>query len=293
MDEVIRGSTTRSSSSPRCSPAGTRRPPRLTWLNCGHPPAYVADPDGELHELEGPVHAALGAGGEPPLRDHAVTARERRPARARHRRHHRARDGGRRALRRRRRCGSAIADAPAPTAAATAMAIQRAVTDCWPSRSPTTRRSSSSPSTEAARSDALLARTMTAVRQALPLAVAVLALTGCGRSADRTSVRAVAEGFYAAAGDHAGARACGWLSADARQALEKDESAPCPRAVERLKLSGRRARRVEVYSTEAAVALRGGDTVYLQHTARGWRIAAAGCRAPGLRQARRICELQS
>ena len=126
---------------------------------------------------------------------------------------------------------------------------------------------------------------MTAVRQALPLAVAVLALTGCGRSADRTSVRAVAEGFYAAVGDHAGARACGWLSADARQALEKDESAPCPRAVERLELSGRRARRVEVYSTEAAVALRGGDTVYLQDTARGWRIAAAGCRAPGLRQA--------
>ena len=133
---------------------------------------------------------------------------------------------------------------------------------------------------------------MTATRQALPLAVAVLALAGCGRSGDRASVQSVAEGFYAAVGDHDGARACGWLSADARQALEKDESAPCARAVERLKLSGRRARRVEVYSTEAAVALRGGDAVYLQDTSHGWRISAAGCRAPAY-DTPADCELQS
>jgi hypothetical protein len=133
---------------------------------------------------------------------------------------------------------------------------------------------------------------MTAARQALPLVVAVLALTGCGRSGDRASVRTVAEGFYAAVGDHAGARACAWLSAGARQALEQDESAPCARAVERLQLSGRRARSVQVYSTEAAVALRGGDTVYLQDTARGWRISAAGCRDPAHDQPA-DCELAS
>ena len=40
---------------------------------------------------------------------------------------------------------------------------------------------------------------MTATRQALPLAVAVLALAGCGRAGDRASVRSVAESFYAAA----------------------------------------------------------------------------------------------
>jgi hypothetical protein len=133
---------------------------------------------------------------------------------------------------------------------------------------------------------------MTAMRQALPLAVAALALTGCGRSGDRASVRGVAEGFYAAVNHHQGARACALLSADARQALEKDESAPCARAVERLQLSGGRARRVEVSSTDAAVALRGGDTVYLQDTARGWRIAAAGCRHPGYDRPA-DCELQS
>ena len=135
---------------------------------------------------------------------------------------------------------------------------------------------------------------MTRTRQALPLAVAALALAvaGCGRTADRASVRSIAQSFYAAAGAHDGARACAWLSADARQALEQDQSEPCARAVEQLKLSGNRARRVEVYSTEAAVALRGGDVVYLEETPQGWRISAAGCRAPAYTKPA-TCELQS
>ena len=59
-----------------------------------------------------------------------------------------------------------------------------------------------------------MARAMTATRQALPLAVAVLALAGCGRSGDRADARAVAESFYAAVNGHEGARACTWLSPD-------------------------------------------------------------------------------
>ena len=133
---------------------------------------------------------------------------------------------------------------------------------------------------------------MTATRRALPLAIAVVALAGCGRDGDRASVRSVAEGFYAAAAANDGARACAWLSADARQALEQDQSEPCGRAVEGLKLTGSRARRVEVYSTEAAVALRGGDVVYLETTPEGWRISAAGCRHPA-HATPATCELQS
>ena len=34
---------------------------RLTWINCGHPPGFIADPEGTLTELDGPVHAALGS----------------------------------------------------------------------------------------------------------------------------------------------------------------------------------------------------------------------------------------
>ena len=133
---------------------------------------------------------------------------------------------------------------------------------------------------------------MTATRQAVSLAIAVLALAGCGRSGDRTDVRSVAESFYAAADAHDGARACTWLSADARQALEQDQSQPCAKAVGQLKLSGRSARRAEVYSTEAAVALRGGDVVYLESTPQGWRISAAGCRDPAYATPA-TCELQS
>lgn len=133
---------------------------------------------------------------------------------------------------------------------------------------------------------------MTATRQVVLLALAALLVAGCGRAGDRASVRSVTERFYAAVEAHEGAQACGWLSAGARQALEQDESAPCPRAVEELKLSGRRAWRVEVYSTEAAVALRGGDVVYLETTPEGWRISAAGCRAPAYAKPA-TCELQS
>ena len=38
------------------APTGT-----LTFLNCGHPPGYLADPEGALRALEGPVHAPLGS----------------------------------------------------------------------------------------------------------------------------------------------------------------------------------------------------------------------------------------
>ena len=133
---------------------------------------------------------------------------------------------------------------------------------------------------------------MTPTRQALPLAVAVVALAGCGRSGDRADARSVAESFYAAAAGHDGARACTWLSTGARQALEQDESEPCARAVGQLKLTGRRARRVEVNSTNAAVALRGCDVVYLEETPEGWRISAAGCRAPAYDKPA-DCEVQS
>lgn len=133
---------------------------------------------------------------------------------------------------------------------------------------------------------------MRAMRQALPLAIAVLALAGCGRSGDSARVRSVAESFYAAAGAHDGARACAWLSTDARQALEQDQSEPCARAVDGLKLTGRRASRVEVFSTEAAVSLRGGDVVYLEDTPQGWRISAAGCRDPAYDKPA-DCEVQS
>jgi serine phosphatase RsbU (regulator of sigma subunit) len=104
---------------------------RLTWINCGHPPGFVADTDGTLTELDGPVHAALGSVGEPRgfelttvrlesadrlvLVTDGITGRE-------------VEGGGTFGVDGLRR---AVRDAPAATAAATAMAIQHAVTSCW------------------------------------------------------------------------------------------------------------------------------------------------------------------
>jgi hypothetical protein len=133
---------------------------------------------------------------------------------------------------------------------------------------------------------------MTPTRHVLVLALAAVVVAGCGRSGDRATVRSVAEGFYAAVDGHEGVRACALLSAGARQAIEQDESAPCARAVDHLKLSGRRAQRVVIHSTNAAVELGGGDVVYLETTPQGWRISAAGCRDPAYDKPA-DCELES
>jgi hypothetical protein len=92
---------------------------------------------------------------------------------------------------------------------------------------------------------------MTGARHVLLLCAGLLALAGCGRSGDRTTVASVAEGFYSAVATHDGARACARLSAEARKALEQQEAMPCARAVVHHDLSGRRAQLVSVYSVNA------------------------------------------
>jgi AcrR family transcriptional regulator len=103
----------------------------LAWVNCGHPPAYLVDADGNLHELTGPTHPALGTG--PPDRTFQTTERHLLPGERlilvtvgiteRH-----VEGGGRFGVEGLRR---ALDRAENPTAAATALAIQDAVTDCW------------------------------------------------------------------------------------------------------------------------------------------------------------------
>jgi hypothetical protein len=133
---------------------------------------------------------------------------------------------------------------------------------------------------------------MSAWRAGVLVPIGLLALTGCGRSRDHATVRGVAEAFYAAVAQHDGAKACALLSADARKALEQQESSPCERAVVHLDLSGSRAHIVRVYTTDAAVELIHGDTVFLQQTPQGWRVDAAGCR-PHARGEPADCEVAS
>jgi hypothetical protein len=118
-------------------------------------------------------------------------------------------------------------------------------------------------------------------RSLVAVALLAAALCACGRSGDRQTVRAAAVQFYAAVDRHEGSRACALLSPQTRRALEEQESESCDNAVESLDLTGGPVGSVSVYSTEAAVELRGGDTVFLEDTKEGWRIAAAGCRPSG------------
>jgi hypothetical protein len=129
-------------------------------------------------------------------------------------------------------------------------------------------------------------------RALVACALLAAALCACGRSSDRQTVRDAAAQFYAAVDGHEGARACALLSADTRKALEDQESESCDKAVEGLDLTGGPVGSVSVYSTEAEVELRGGDTVFLQDTKEGWRIAAAGCRPSGHEEPA-DCEVQA
>jgi len=103
----------------------------FTWVNCGHPHAYLADVDGHVTQLEGPVHPPLGTGdGEPTftLTERQLASHERLILVTDGITQRRTQDGGRFGLDGIRR---AVSGLDHPTAAATAMAILQAVTDCW------------------------------------------------------------------------------------------------------------------------------------------------------------------
>ncbi len=103
----------------------------LTWVNCGHPPAYVADADGNLSELHSPPHPVLGTPDHEPTftaTEHQLRSDERLILVTDGISERRTEDGGHFGVDGIRR---AIAGIENPTAAATAMAVLQAVTDCW------------------------------------------------------------------------------------------------------------------------------------------------------------------
>jgi serine phosphatase RsbU (regulator of sigma subunit) len=103
----------------------------FTWVNCGHPHAFLVDLDGSVEVLEGPEHPPLGAAdGKAPF---SATSRQL----SRDQRlilvtdgitQRRTENDGQFGIEGIRR---AIEEAESSTAAATAMSILQAVTDCW------------------------------------------------------------------------------------------------------------------------------------------------------------------
>ena len=104
---------------------------RLTWVNCGHPFAYLADSDGTLSELTSAEHPALGVGDD----ERTFTVSERQLHSGQRLilvtdgiTERRTEDGGTFGIDGVRQC---LAELQNPTAAATAMAVLQAVTECW------------------------------------------------------------------------------------------------------------------------------------------------------------------
>lgn len=134
---------------------------------------------------------------------------------------------------------------------------------------------------------------MTREARAAVLALAAAAvLGGCGGGDDEAASR-VAEGFYASVSAGQGAKACAQLGQSTRESLVQEEEKPCSEAVLSLDLSGSRAEGATVWVTAAQVRLHRGDTVFLDETAEGWRVAAAGCRPKVGEEQPYDCEVES
>ena len=121
---------------------------------------------------------------------------------------------------------------------------------------------------------------------------AAAALGGCAGGDDEAAGRA-AERFYTSVSERDGREACDQLEQSTREALEHDESAPCEKAVLTLDLTGARAESATVWVTSAQVRLRRGDTVFLDETPGGWRVAAAGCKPQPGEERPYECEVES
>jgi hypothetical protein len=106
----------------------------------------------------------------------------------------------------------------------------------------------------------------------------VLLLAACGTGASEEESERVVNRFQAAVASADGATACAQLTEHLRSAFEEDEGKRCSAAIVGLGLDGLgRAARTRVYITSALVNVAGGDDAFLDQTARGWRISAAGC----------------
>jgi hypothetical protein len=124
------------------------------------------------------------------------------------------------------------------------------------------------------------------------LLLAAAAVGGCSGEDDEAASRS-AERFYAAVEARDGAAACAQLEESTREALEHEEKSPCAEAVLSLELSGAEAESATVWVTSAQVRLRDGDTVFLDETPDGWRVAAAGCKPQAGEEQPYQCEVES
>jgi hypothetical protein len=101
----------------------------------------------------------------------------------------------------------------------------------------------------------------------------VVLVSGCS-SAERPEVERVATAFEDASGD--ARERCELLTPQTLEQLEEQLEKPCAEGIGDVPLEGGDVEGVEVWGGDAQVRL-SDDTVFLTHTATGWRVAAAVC----------------
>ena len=124
------------------------------------------------------------------------------------------------------------------------------------------------------------------------LALACVALAGCGSTDRAPDAAAVAERFHDAVGRQDGEAACSELAEETASKLEQQEGRPCEEAILELDLPGDgRTVHTSVYVITASVSLAAGGETFLDEFSDGWKVSAAGCQqtAPDLPH---DCELE-
>ena len=112
---------------------------------------------------------------------------------------------------------------------------------------------------------------------ALLAALLVLGLSGCGTTTSEDDARGSAQRFFSALTRHDGEAACHELAEETATAVADEEKKPCGEAVLSLGLPTAPVRHLEVYLGSAQAKLQGGGAVFLDETAKGWKVSAAGC----------------
>ena len=112
----------------------------------------------------------------------------------------------------------------------------------------------------------------------LAVLVAGVLLTGCGTSDDRDQARGVVDRFYTAIRQDEAETACAQLSASTVKQLESQSGQSCRSVITRLDLKGGAIADAHVYITNARVALRTGESAFLDRETDGWKLTAIGCR---------------
>ena len=104
---------------------------------------------------------------------------------------------------------------------------------------------------------------------------------GFARNADNDEPATAVKAFASSLDQGHGAAACGLLSTDAQDSIEKERKKPCAQGIVEVKddLEPRADPQETDVAEQSAIVITGtDDAVFLDKTESGWKISASGCK---------------